>query len=81
MPVLTHGNHCAGIIRTLLFQDAAIPTPYDIQVAELVQKISDLRASLGGGADQGVLSPAFEGGVYVRPSTHSCLLELCDLCF
>lgn len=31
----------------------------------LLQKISDLRAQLGGGADKGILSPAFEGGVYV----------------
>lgn len=29
--------HAAGIIRTLLFQAAATPLPYDIQVAELIQ--------------------------------------------
>ncbi|BDA49031.1 Desiccation-related protein PCC13-62 [Coccomyxa sp. Obi] len=54
----------AGIIRTLLFQDGAVPLPYDVQVAELIQKISDLRATLGGGADQGILSPAFNSGTY-----------------
>ncbi len=27
----------AGIIRTLLFQDGAVPLPYDIQVVELIQ--------------------------------------------
>ena len=30
-----------------------------------LQKISDLRASLGDGMDQGIVSPPFEGGVYV----------------
>ena len=33
----------------------------------VLQKISDLRATLGGGSDQGIVSPAFETGTYVRP--------------
>ena len=31
----------------------------------LLQKISDLRGSLGSGMDQGIVDPPFEGGVYV----------------
>ena len=41
-----------------------------------VQKISDLRAALGGGADQGILSPAFENGVYVSGHPLSTALAL-----
>lgn len=32
----------------------------------VLQKISTLRATLGGGADQGIVSPAFTSGTYVR---------------
>ena len=41
-----------------------------------MQKISDLRAALGGGADQGILSPAFENGVYVSSHPLSTALAL-----
>jgi len=34
---IMYGHHGAGIIRTLLFQDAKILLPYGIQVAELIQ--------------------------------------------
>ena len=30
-----------------------------------LQKISDLRGSLGSGMDQGIVDPPFEGGAYV----------------
>ena len=41
-----------------------------------VQKISDLRAALGGGADQGILSPAFENGIYVSSHPLSTAMAL-----
>ena len=41
-----------------------------------MQKISELRAALGGGADQGILSPAFENGVYVSSHPLSTALAL-----
>ena len=34
-------------------------------VLRMLQKISDLRGALGGGKDQGIVDPPFEGGVYV----------------
>ncbi|CAL5224426.1 g7109 [Coccomyxa viridis] len=61
----------AGIIRTLLFQDGAVPLPYDIQVVELIQKISTLRATLGGGSDQGIVSPSFDKGTYYGATKYS----------
>ena len=43
-----------------------------------MQAISTLRATLGGGADQGIVSPAFTSGTYVRlfPTPLTCKPEL-----
>ena len=53
----------AGIIRTLLYQQRDTETPYNITVADLVQAISALRASVGGGADQGIVEDTANGEV------------------
>ena len=45
----------AGEIRTLLYQQKDTMTPYNVTVETIVQKISDLRASVGGGKDQGLV--------------------------
>ncbi len=45
----------AGEIRTLLYQQKDIMTPYNVTVETIVQKISDLRGSVGGGKDQGLV--------------------------
>ena len=46
---------------TECWEDVEVPDG----VLRMLQKISDLRATLGGGKDQGILDPAFENGVYV----------------
>ena len=51
----------AGIIRTLLYQQRDTETPYNETVAEIVQAISALRASVGGGADQGIVEETANG--------------------
>ncbi len=45
----------AGEIRTLLYQQKDTMTPYNVTVETIVQKISDLRGSVGGGKDQGLV--------------------------
>lgn len=45
----------AGEVRTLLYQQKDTMTPYNVTVETIVQKISDLRASVGGGKDQGLV--------------------------
>ena len=50
-----------------------------MQVIDLVQKIADWRASLGGGSDLGISIPAFEGGIWipeVSTPAVSCLTQL-----
>ena len=45
----------AGEIRTLLYREKDTVTPYGVNVQTIVQKISDLRGSVGGGKDQGIV--------------------------
>jgi len=44
----------AGEVRTVLYSQRAVVTPFGLTVADLVGKISALRASVGGGKDQGI---------------------------
>ncbi|KQR33059.1 ferritin-like domain-containing protein [Deinococcus sp. Leaf326] len=44
----------AGEIRTLLYAQKDAVTPYGVTVEQLIQKISDLRAAVGGGKDEGL---------------------------
>jgi hypothetical protein len=44
----------AGEIRTQLYAQKDVVTPYGVTVETIVKKISDLRASVGGGKDQGI---------------------------
>ncbi|GGQ98699.1 ferritin-like domain-containing protein [Deinococcus ruber] len=46
----------AGEIRALLFAQRATPTPYGVNVAQLIGAISALRAAVGNGKDQGITS-------------------------
>ena len=45
----------AGEIRALLYAQKDVVTPYGVTVAQLIQKISDLRGAVGGGKDQGIV--------------------------
>ena len=45
----------AGEIRALLYSQKDVVTPYGVTVAQLIQKISDLRGAVGGGKDQGIV--------------------------
>jgi len=45
----------AGEIRTLLYEQRDVETPFGLPVADVVQGISDLRAAVGGGSDQGIV--------------------------
>ncbi len=44
----------AGEIRTLLYAQKDVKTPYGLTVEQLVNAISGLRSALGGGKDQGI---------------------------
>jgi Ferritin-like domain len=45
----------SGEIRTLLYAQKDVVTPYGVPVSAVVQGISDLRAAAGGGKDQGIV--------------------------
>ncbi|MCA9838236.1 MAG: ferritin-like domain-containing protein [Trueperaceae bacterium] len=45
----------AGEIRTLLYQQKDVDTPYGVKVEAVVEAISKLRATVGGGKDQGLV--------------------------
>lgn len=45
----------AGAIRTLLYQERSIVTPYNVTVADIVEAIATLRQRVGGGVDQGIV--------------------------
>jgi hypothetical protein len=45
----------AGEIRTLLYDARDTTTPFGVTVTEVVQAISNLRGSVGGGKDQGIV--------------------------
>ena len=45
----------AGQIRTILYRNRASQTGFGVTVEVLIQKISDLRAALGNGKDQGLV--------------------------
>jgi Ferritin-like domain len=45
----------SGQIRTLLYAQKDVMTPYGVPVEAVVQGISDLRAAAGGGKDQGLV--------------------------
>ncbi|WP_293915470.1 ferritin-like domain-containing protein [Deinococcus sp.] len=46
----------AGEVRTVLYSQRAVVTPFGLTVAALIGKISALRFSVGGGKDQGITS-------------------------
>ena len=50
-----------GIIRTLLYQERATETPYNVTVADVVSAISALRGKVGGGDDQGIVTDTADG--------------------
>ena len=52
--ILSVEAYHAGEIRTLLYAQKDVVTPYGVTVEQLVQKISDLRAAVGGGKDEGL---------------------------
>ena len=45
----------AGEIRTQLYDQKDVMTPYGVTVAQLIGAISDLRGAVGGGKDQGIV--------------------------
>lgn len=48
----------ASLVRTLLYlQRDTVVQPYGVMVKAIVQAISDLRGSVGGGKDQGIVGP------------------------
>ncbi|AFD26276.1 ferritin-like domain-containing protein [Deinococcus gobiensis] len=52
--ILSVEAYHAGEIRTLLYAQKDVVTPYGVTVEQLIQKISDLRAAVGGGKDEGL---------------------------
>lgn len=56
----------AGEIRTLLYARRDIETPFGIPVSAVVQGISELRASVGGGSDQGIINE--DGSANIVPT-------------
>lgn len=59
---------CAGTIRAMLYQniDTKI-APYGATVKTITSAISRLRGSVGGGKDQGLVSPR-DGGANIVPA-------------
>ncbi len=55
----------AGQIRTLLYGLRETQTPFGLPVADVVQGISDLRGSVGGGKDQGIV---LDGEANINPT-------------
>ncbi len=53
--ILAVESYHAGEIRTLLYGLRETETPFGLPVADVVQGISDLRGSVGGGKDQGIV--------------------------
>jgi hypothetical protein len=47
----------SGAVRSMLYDRRDVETPFGMPVSAVVQGISDLRASVGGGKDQGILQP------------------------
>ena len=65
--------HSGGLLRRLKeqctkYRDGEVPDG----VLHTLQKISDLRGVLGNGKDQGIVTPPFEGGVYVSATARKC---------
>ncbi len=56
----------AGEIRTILYGLRDEDTPFGVPVQAVVQGISDLRASLGGGSDQGIVND--DGSANIIPT-------------
>ena len=56
----------AGQIRTLLYNRREVETPFGVPVADVVAGISALRASVGGGKDQGVVGE--DGAANINPT-------------
>ena len=53
--ILAVESYHAGEIRTLLYAARDTKTPFGVPVSDVVQGISDLRGSLGGGNDEGIV--------------------------
>lgn len=60
----------AGQIRTLLYNRREQETPFGVPVADVVQGISDLRAALGGGSDQGIV---LDGAANINPTDENSI--------
>ena len=64
--ILAVESYHAGEIRTLLYQQRDTPTPFGAPVSAVVQGISDLRGSLGGGKDEGIVND--DGSANIIPT-------------
>jgi Ferritin-like domain len=53
----------AGEIRTLLYSQRDVVAAAGLKVSQIVQAISDLRGSVGGGKDQGILGAGGKGNI------------------
>jgi Ferritin-like domain len=53
----------AGEIRTLLYSQRDVVAAAGLKVSQIVQAISDLRGSVGGGKDQGILGANGKGNI------------------
>ena len=53
----------AGEIRTLLYSQRDVVAAAGLKVSQIVQAISDLRGSVGGGKDQGIIGTGGKGNI------------------
>ena len=64
--ILAVESYHAGEIRTLLYQQRDAKTPFGVPVSDVVQGISDLRGTLGGGKDEGIVND--DGSANIIPT-------------
>lgn len=64
--ILAVESYHAGEIRTLLYARRETPTPFGVPVADVVAGISALRASVGGGKDEGIVNE--DGSANIVPT-------------
>ncbi|CAL8468889.1 g8430 [Coccomyxa elongata] len=55
-----------GLLRQVLFENGGLVVPpYGVQIVSIVQALSDLRAKLGGGKDEGITIPNATASIYL----------------
>ncbi|CAA9574767.1 MAG: FIG00789322: hypothetical protein [uncultured Truepera sp.] len=64
--ILAVESYHAGEIRTLLYAQRETQTPFGVPVADVVAGISALRASVGGGKDEGIVNE--DGSANIVPT-------------